>query len=103
MAKEKTNYEEALDSIRVGATLKTFQENYQRYLDADISKEYLEELRNVLKDYEDGKIKVICTEADKKRIIKEEILDSIKGGMTHKEAENWIRERLKDETLKFIK
>ena len=57
-----------------------------------------------MKDYETGKIKVTCTEKDKKRIIKEKLKGFMDyEGMTKDEAKKEIEHQLENFHIEWIK
>ena len=91
--------EDILDMIRNGETLKEF-EKYEHLLKTagNFSENVINRIKKMFRDYESGKLKVTCTEEDKKRIIMEHIKAYKKAGDSDKEIEKDL-----EEDINFIK
>ena len=94
--------ESAMDMIRTGYTLEKFNQEKHMKRKIGISESFLSDYELILTEHKKGEMSIECTEEDKKRIIRNEVLLYVKMGREIKSAKEAVKEDIHDGMLKFV-
>ena len=94
--------EHVMDMIRTGYTLEKFSQEKHMKRKIGISESFLSDCELILTEHKKGELKIECTEEDKKRIIRNEVLLYVKMGREIKSAKEAVKEDIHDGILTFI-
>ena len=95
MVKKPLTDDEIKELIREGETPDSMEADVE---ESSITEEQIERFKKIYSDYKSGKIKIECTDEDKKRIIKRYIQLMREAGETDDEIEQFMKEN----PIKFI-